>query len=553
MLEKLEKNKILTIALLWVVLVALYLPSAKAGFVIDAVGVIYNFQHQSFWDFLNTPQSSTASLYHFVWLQLCVMYKLFGYNMVLWSITYITIQSAVAYMLLTVLRNIFSDSGIKNGFAIALCGTLVYITCPHISEVLNWKACLHYIITFLSILLVTRWTQLYQHRQMVRYPVLSVLVFITAIFSLEVFYLIPFFSLTIALYYRLALGYDKKVFIKTITSFFLPLIVLFGCHFILLYARYGFFSPHMHNTFAQSLSDYLSKPPKYLLHILALGRYYPVPVKDKLYAAIQSTAFLAMFYSIAAALGIYILAGFRKFNAYSKVSVLLLVWIVMTIGILIASPFPASALLVFYDRYTYFADGFMYTLLALSLFRWAGAKVATIVLVIYALINIYFTVKVNTYWKHSAYVSNRLFKEFPDPGNKTVILLSLPENLMGVPMIGAQPDGEFKAMRDMLVGKLPNDNKIYDAASFNMTSKDDGAHVKVTNDSTIQVTLNQWGTWWWYEGHGGISYETPDYKLDMKDVGHWYELTLKKPADQYLILYSVGDRWRVVDMTTPNP
>ena len=551
LLNKLEKNKILTFALLWVVLLVLYLPSAKAGLVIDAVGILYNMQHQSLWDFLNTPQSASASLYQFYMLQFLVLYKLFGYNMLLWSAVFITLQSIVAWMLLTVCRNILADSGIKNGFTIALCGTLLYIVCPHISEVLNWKACQHYIITLLSILLVTRWTQLYQHKQLVRYPVMSGLVFLTAIFSLEVFYIIPFFALTIALYYRLALGYDKKIFVKTLTSFFVPLMVLFGGYFAVLYAKYGFFSPHMNNTFAQSLSDYLAKPPKYLLHILALGRYYPVPVKDKLYAAIQSTAFLAIFYSIAVALGVYILARFKKFDAYGKVSVLLLVWIVMTIGILIASPFPGSALLIFYDRYTYFADGFIYILLALLLFRWVGARVAMIVLAVYGLINIYFTAKVNRYWKHSAYVSNRLFKEFPDPGNKTVILLSLPENLMGAPMIGAQPDGEFKAMRDMLVGKLPHDNKIYDVASFNMTTKDDGAHVKVVNDSTIQVTLNQWGTWWWYEGHGGKSYETPDYRVDMKDVGHWYELTLKKPADQYLILYSSGDRWNVVK--TPNP
>jgi hypothetical protein len=325
-------------------------------------------------------------------------------------------------------------------------------------------------------------------------------------------------------------------------------LLLFAGHFGVLYAKYHFFSPHMNNTFGQTITDYLSKPPKYLLHILALARYYPVPVKDKLYAFVQSTTFLAVFYAAFAAIGIYILARWKSFGRDSRAAVLLFAWAIMCIGILIASPFPASALLIFYDRYTYFADGFIYTLLALILLRWVGTKAGVAIMAVYALVNVYFTVKVNTYWKHSAYVSNRLFNEFTDPGNKTVILLSIPENMMGAPMIGAQPDGEFKMMRDLLVGPLPNNNKIYDAASFNMTTKNDGAHVKVVNDSTVQVILNQWGTWWWYEGHGGRSYETEDYKLNMTDVGHWYELTLKKPADQYLILYSSGDRWRTVDM-----
>jgi hypothetical protein len=34
----------------------------------------------------------------------------------------------------------------------------------------------------------------------------------------------------------------------------------------------------------------------------------------------------------------------------------------------------------------------------------------------------------------------------------------------------------------------------------------------------------------------------------MIDGGHYYELTLKKPTAQYLLLYEVGDKWKVVDM-----
>ena len=33
------------------------------------------------------------------------------------------------------------------------------------------------------------------------------------------------------------------------------------------------------------------------------------------------------------------------------------------------------------------------------------------------------------------------------------------------------------------------------------------------------------------------------------DVGHEYDLTLKKPVGDYLLLYNVGDKWKVVDMS----
>jgi len=118
--------------------------------------------------------------------------------------------------------------------------------------------------------------------------------------------------------------------------------------------------------------------------------------------------------------------------------------------------------------------------------------------------------------------------------------------MQGVPMIGSEPDGEFKALYEVFVSKI--DNKIYDGASYNMISMNDGAHVRVINDSVIRVTLNQWGTWWWYDGHGANSYENADYKIRMTDPGHFYDLTLKHPASAYSLLYEVGPTWKTVDM-----
>ena len=113
-------------------------------------------------------------------------------------------------------------------------------------------------------------------------------------------------------------------------------------------------------------------------------------------------------------------------------------------------------------------------------------------------------------------------------------------------MIGAEKNSEFKLMHDLLIPDKLLTNTVYDVLAYNMLTPQDGAHVDVINDSMIKVTLNQWGTWWWLETRGGYSYRTTDYKLDLKDPGHWYELTLRKPANQYLLLYNVGDEWREV-------
>ena len=74
----------------------------------------------------------------------------------------------------------------------------------------------------------------------------------------------------------------------------------------------------------------------------------------------------------------------------------------------------------------------------------------------------------------------------------------------------------------------------------------------VLNDSMVRVSLNHGGNWWWYEGHGAQSYETDDYKVSMGKVGYFYDLTLKHPASGYLMLYSVGDKWKKVDWDKKN-
>ena len=126
-----------------------------------------------------------------------------------------------------------------------------------------------------------------------------------------------------------------------------------------------------------------------------------------------------------------------------------------------------------------------------------------------------------------------------------MIMLSLPYCYKGVPMINAFPYSNFQRTHNMLEAP-PITEKVYDAAAFNMASPNDGSEVEVVNDSTVKVTLLQWGTWWWYKDFGGYSYETPDYRLDMRDQGHWYEIILKRPMNEYQLLYQVGNSWKEV-------
>ncbi len=545
------RKNLLFFLLFWAVTFILYFPAVKAGWVIDAVGWIHNLKHQSFRDFINCTQSDSQSLYQLYALDFFVFYKLFGVNVWIWSFCFMTLHAVNAGLLYSVTRKLLSDSGITNCDIIALSGTILFLVCPHVSEVVIWKACFHYLQGFLFIMLIIHWAIRYQQEQSSKYILGSLIVYAISAFSLEIFYLTPFFVLFIALYYRFALNYDKAIFRKTMTGFFLPLAGILIGYFILLYLRYRHFSPHVNNAFTQSIVDYLSKPPKYLFHFLALGRYFSGETKDKVSAFFGKPMVLIIFYGIIALAVLDGLTRFKKMNGHGRAIFLFFMLTMMSIAFLMPINFPPTSTLVFYDRYMYLAAGFFYTLLALIIGRYANKYIIIAVMAAFAVVNMWFTWKVNMYWKHSAYVTNRLLDNLPDAGNRKILFLNLPENMNGVGMIGSSKTGQVNMMSEILKGREIK-SPTFDVVSYNMKTPADGAHITISNDSIIHVTLNQWDTWWWYDGHGARSYENEEYKVNMVDAGHWYELTLKKPASEYLILFQSGDQWHVVNMNKRN-
>jgi hypothetical protein len=194
---------------------------------------------------------------------------------------------------------------------------------------------------------------------------------------------------------------------------------------------------------------------------------------------------------------------------------------------------------------------FLYLVLLLVLFFCCGRVVATSLFVIFAVFNVYFLVKVNNLWQQSNNLMDHLLESFPVVDNKIVLLLNTPENYNGVLMIGSNSESAFR-----LAYNLRHDRQItttvYDIASFNMTSISDGAHVEVTSDSTLRVTLNQWGTWWWFHYIGASDFENDVYKLKVTDPGHWYELILKRPAKDYLLLFINKGDWKTVNLNLQN-
>ncbi len=536
-------------ALLWLLTFILYLPAAKAGWVIDSAGWLYNIRNLKFWDYINNKQSGIPSLYQFTQLITWCIYKVFNANALAWHTIMVSLHAINSFLFFLIFRRLFDDSGIRHSFRIAIAGVVLYTVCPHISEVIVWEASFHYLQGFLFILIILYCLQQFLHTRANKYAWVAGIVYLCSTYSLEIFYLTPWFTLVFILYYRYVLDHDKVVFKRSLYRFFVPQLIFFGMHVAMLLLVYNHFA-HIAENVWQPFSSYISRPPFYIFHILFFGRYFPQEVRKAVYLAVGSNAGLIIFYNIFVLLCLSLFSRFFALSMKAKAGVFLLVCVMISQVILMPLAFP-DFLLCFFDRYTYFTNAFIYMLVALLTSYISNKYISTSLLSLYALLNLYFTVKLNVLWKRATYIDNRLLHNLPDPGNRTVLLLNMPENLKGVPMIGAQPIGEYKLMHELFVNKDLH-NKVYDVQSYNMLDAGDGAHITVINDSVIKVTLNEWGTWWWYEGHGGYSYHNEDYKMDMRDPGHWFDVTLKHPASQYLLLYQQGDQWREVNMNKKN-
>ncbi len=503
-----------------------------------------------FWDYVNRKESHIPSLYQFTQMVTWFFYQFFGGKAWPWHLLYVTLQAMNSYFLFRFCKQLFIDTGIRNASLISFAGSLLFCISPHISEVVIWEPSFHYLQGLLLILLILICAQQFIRTRRPVFAWFAGILFFLSTYSLEVFYLTPIFTILVCLYYHLAVADDKSIFKRCLIVFTLPQGILFAMHLIVLNAVYHSGIGHVGTTSVHASAESFSKPLKYIFHILFFGRYFTDDAKRQVYHFCESAWALTIFYAAIALLLSNIVFRFKKMEPKGKAIGILFLFVLFSTALLIPVWFPDS-FVVIYDRYTYVIDAFAYVLLTLLISYIAIPALAVIVWASYTLGSLYFAHKVIKMWKVSGDIVNNLVYYFPNDPSKTVLILNVPECYYGVQMIGSREEGEFKILYNAV---MPNKitNPVYEVSAYNITTPGDGAHVTVINDSTLHVTLNQWGTWWWWFGFGAGNFENEYYKLNMVDMGHWYELKLKRPANEYKLLYITGDQWRTVGMNRKN-
>lgn len=540
----------------------LYLPAARAGFVSDFTGWLDQLRNHSFAEYVNRTNFTVVSLYQVTQVITWLFYQVFGTNPWLWHLLFITLHVVNTCLLAGIVDRMLRDAGTFNRKTGVYIGAVLFCITPSLSEVVIWEPSFHYLSGLFMILLILTWVQQYYHTSARRYILFATVVYLLSTHALEVFYITPWLVLSIALFYRLLPAGDRAATTRIIRWFFVVELVIFLLRLIEYRLIYGQWVSRIGTDTAASLSDTgLGKPAKYLFHLLFAGRYLPDAwhigslsvehIKNSVYRFCDAPAGIIAFYSLLICVLGWHLLQFTRLPGHRRAMTLLALWTLAAL-VLVAPMWFGDMFLIIYDRYAYFAAGFLFMLLGIYLagISWKGVRIALLAIIL--LVNLRFAVQASRYWGKSSRIVEQLLKNVPPHSGKTVILLNVPQTMHGAAMIGASAQHEFLLMHDLLLPAKKLNTKVYDALGYNMATPDDGAHVTVLNDSTVRVTLNQWGTWWWYEGLGGRSYETTDYRLNLTDPGHQYELTLKGPANRYLLLYQVGENWKVVDIGLTN-
>ncbi len=539
-------------AAFFIIAFALYLPAARAGFVADFTGWLDQTIRYGFWDNINRTHYNVKSLYQFTQLNTWLFYQVAGTHPWPWHVLFVALHAINCALLYRLCMRLLAHSAVKSASVIALTGALLYCITPYAGEVIVWEPSFHYLQGMLLILLILNWVQEYMHTYKTRYIIYTAIAFLLSTFSLEIFYITPWLVLSMGIFYRLNDSFDKKVLQKVTTNIFLPQIGLFLLHLVLFRLYYGTWLAHIGNGAVNNiLQDGMGKPAKHLFHTVLLGRFWSEEWRNKIYHLLDSRTAIIVFYSLIAIVGYFIISRFRRMQGKARVLSLLFVWMLICLALLVPIWF-GDLMLIVYDRYTYFVNAFVYMMLVLlaSLISVAGIRIVLVAL--YALANLRFTVQVSRYWMKSARIIDALMDTFPYTTNKKVVLLNIPQTMHGAAMIGAEQESEFKMLYNGLHPDKVIKAPVYDGMAYNIVTPEDGAHVTVQNDSTVRVTLNQWGTWWWYAMRGGQSYTNEEYTIKILDGGLSYDITLKHPSADYLLLYQAGEQWKAVDMNKKN-
>lgn len=547
-IKTLLNNTYFVFGLFWVLILLVCLPAYKAGFVAEYISYLQEYEQASFVDFVNRKSAYVKSFYQVsTFFRYCYV-GLFGKQQIPCYFLFTGLHALVALGTYTFFRRLFADFSVARPQTIAFLGALLFLLNPNISEVTIWKGCDHYYVSILCQLLSLNLALKYLRHPGRYWQSWNIGVFIVSIFCLEIFYITPFLlSFLFWGYYEKKI-IEKALLLEVMRRIVLPMLLLFCIYLIAFRLVFGTWFAHYGTTdeFVWSLADMLKAYGRYVAYLGIMLSHWPQAWREPVYHFLSHPLVYTTIPVLLIFTPLVLVFRFRRLRSLQQV--LLFVWAAFVCSLtLCVTTFFDELFAMYNSRRCYHPGIFFYMGFVLLLFHVSRYRLALCLYAFYLLPAVLLSVRISFRWARAAGVQYALLDHFQWTNADNVILLNLPTYYKDVRIM---PDLQYNEFADQLrffTGRQLSGH-LYSVMGYNMNALQDGAHVCVLDSRTLKVTLNQWGGWWMYQCIGAADYENDLYRVEIKDIGHEYLISFKKPlSGKDIVLFQKGGNWQSVN------
>lgn len=485
-------------------------------------------------------ENALHPVYHFFFF---LSYQIFGTNETGWYLLFTSLHAINAALIFTVFKKYFSFVKIQDKNLISISASFLFLLSPYQTEAVVWGATIHYLLVTLCTLLIINLVLLYTENNKRKYLLPIPLLFCFALLSLELALCIPIILIILFLFKKRDEGITPKQ--KILTHIISPLLILTAGYFvankIILGDWVGHYGAATHLKF--SVMEFFTNFNKYIFKFLFFGNFIIGSLNEKTKGFLDNNTIIYIGLIVyGSVIGFYIFLKKIRFAINKSV----LLFLCFGAALLPVLNLFFNTLPIEGDRLGYLASAFFYltfSLLIFSLFQKSGL----ILIIFFSIFSIFLLDKNLRSWKNSAIVQQGLENNYTWTDAENVYVLNIPDNFNGAYLY--RDNGSTSKFKAALALKKEEkiQGDIHEILQYNMTSTDNSVSIEIMDSTTLKVTFDQWGNWWWRGGIGASNYENDLYKVTIDEWSHAYMVTFKQKRPGDVFIYQKGISWQRVN------
>lgn len=518
-----------------------YFPSWQSGLTWDFIGWLVEYKTEGIQGFLHL--FNDRGLHPLYQAAFFGVYKLFGAHPFGWFLLFLILHVFNATLSFIFFSRLFKKCGVLNSNAVAFFGALFFLVSPYQTEVVVWKATIHYLTTTACILSALIFSLDYAQKGDWKYLATVFLLYFTGLFSLEIAISLPFLLCLIVLLPRKGI-FGKVTAREFLLRLVMPQLLMIPIFFLLSKLLLGRWVAHYGARAHLNFSDVLivGNFNRYLLKYLVFMQFFGYPIRVRFYEFVANSPMVHWFVILYAMLALLFWYCIRRYP-YGQLKIFSVLLLMSVAGMMTTVNLYLNYLInVENDRFGYFGSIFILMMLAFLAFQ-LNKYLRFWVLATFSFFSIKFLEVNIANWKQSAIVIDKLTSNFERFNSGNIFILNTPDNFHGANVFRnfglESPIAETIFVR----GGKDMRAQVRDVLYYNMENIADSVKIAQVGKNSLKISFAQWGNWWWRHGIGASDYENNLFSVKMTNGS--YIITFKKRSSEDIILYQCGTEWRV--------